>query len=100
VALDICSDPELLGRVRALGERLAAGLAELPFVARVRGRGLMLGIDMDDGVDAVALARRALLEQRLVVNATGPGTIRLEPPLVVSEAEIDEAVARLGALAA
>jgi acetylornithine/succinyldiaminopimelate/putrescine aminotransferase len=100
VALDVCSDLELLARVRGLGERLAAALAEVPFVARVRGRGLMLAIDMVDGTDAVTLARRALLEQRLVVNATGPGTIRLEPPLIVSEAEIDEAVNRLKALAA
>jgi acetylornithine/succinyldiaminopimelate/putrescine aminotransferase len=45
------------------------------------------------------VARRALLEQRLVVNATGPVTIRLEPPLIVSDEEVDEAVARLGALA-
>ena len=42
------------------------------------------------------LARRALLEQRLVVNATGPGTIRLEPPLIVSEEEIDEALGAAG----
>jgi predicted acetylornithine/succinylornithine family transaminase len=98
VALEICSDPELLSRVRALGERLAAGLQELPYVAAVRGRGLMLAIDLRDGVSAPELARRALLEQRLVVNATGPGTIRLEPPLIVTEAEIDEALARLGAL--
>jgi len=97
-ALDICSDPELLAGVRRLGERLAARLEELPYVAAVRGRGLMLAIDLVDGVDAVELARRALLEQRLVVNATSPGTIRLEPPLVVSEAEVNEAVVRLGRL--
>jgi acetylornithine/succinyldiaminopimelate/putrescine aminotransferase len=60
----------------------------------------MRAIDLANGVDAPELARRALLEQRLVVNATGPATIRLEPPLVVSEGEIDEAVARLRALAA
>jgi acetylornithine/succinyldiaminopimelate/putrescine aminotransferase len=59
----------------------------------------MVGIDVADGVDAAGLARRALLEQRVVVNATGPGTIRLEPPLIVSDEEVDEAVARLGALA-
>jgi acetylornithine/succinyldiaminopimelate/putrescine aminotransferase len=41
-----------------------------------------------------------LLEERLVVNATGPATIRLEPPLIVSVQEIDDAVDRLGALAA
>jgi acetylornithine/succinyldiaminopimelate/putrescine aminotransferase len=59
----------------------------------------MLAIDVADRVDAAGLARRALLEQRLVVNATGPATIRLEPPLIVSDGEVDEAVDRLGALA-
>ena len=97
-ALQICSDPELLEQVRALGERLAAGLAELPAVATVRGRGLMVGIDLHEGVSATDLAQRALLEQRLVVNATGPATIRFEPPLIVTESEIDEALHRLGAL--
>jgi predicted acetylornithine/succinylornithine family transaminase len=99
VALEICSDEGLLADVRRKGERLAAGLAELPGVARVRGRGLMLAIDLADGRSAPDLARAALLEQRLVVNATGPGTIRLEPPLVVSDQEIDEALARLLKLA-
>jgi acetylornithine/N-succinyldiaminopimelate aminotransferase len=99
VALSICSDPELLQTVQVLGGRLAAGLAELPYVEAVRGRGLMLAIDVARGIDAPELVRRALLEQQLVVNATGPATIRLEPPLVVSEGEIDEALRRLAALA-
>jgi acetylornithine/N-succinyldiaminopimelate aminotransferase len=98
VALDICADPELLARVGPLGERLSAALSELPAVARVRGRGLMVGVDLVPDVSAPALAQRALLEQRLVLNATGPSTIRFEPPLIVGEAEIDDAVARLGAL--
>ena len=41
--------------------------------------------------------RRALLEQRLVLNATGPTTIRLLPPLNVSDAELEEALKRLRA---
>jgi acetylornithine/N-succinyldiaminopimelate aminotransferase len=92
-ALEICS--ELADGVGILGERLATGLAALPFVKEVRGRGLMLAVDLAEGFEAPELARRALLEQRLVVNATGPATLRLEPPLVVGEAEIDEAVDRL-----
>jgi acetylornithine/N-succinyldiaminopimelate aminotransferase len=99
VALQICSDPALLSRVGELGERLLAGLAALPYTARARGRGLMCAIDTEPGVDAPELARRALLEQRLIINATGPGTIRFEPPLIVSEAEIDAALERLHALA-
>jgi acetylornithine/N-succinyldiaminopimelate aminotransferase len=99
VALEICSDPDLLERVRKTGDRLALELAALPYVVSVRGRGLMQAMDIDHHLDAAELARRALLEQRLVVNATGPATIRLEPPLIVTDEEVDEAVARLGALA-
>ena len=98
VALEICSDPALLGRVQALGERLRAGLSALPGVAAVRGRGLMVGIDLAPGRFAPDIAQRALLQQRLVVNATGPATLRLEPPLVVTEEEIDTALTRLGEL--
>ncbi len=98
VALEICSDPQLLASVRELGERLRRSLAELPYVSSVRGRGLIVAFEVAGGASAPELARRALLEQRLVVNATGPATIRLEPPLIVTEAEIDEAVARLGKL--
>ncbi|MDX6679375.1 MAG: acetylornithine/N-succinyldiaminopimelate aminotransferase, partial [Solirubrobacteraceae bacterium] len=97
--LDVVSDPELLARVRALGERLAAALARLPGVVAVRGRGLMLAFDLADG-GAPEIVRRALLEQRLVINATGPATLRLLPALTISEADADEALARLRALLA
>jgi acetylornithine/succinyldiaminopimelate/putrescine aminotransferase len=50
--------------------------------------------------EAPVLARRLLLEHRLVVNATDPGTIRLLPPLTVSEDEIAEAVERISAATA
>ncbi len=98
VALELCGDPGLLVGVSQLGERLAGSLAELPAVARVRGRGLMVGVDLVDGAFAPEIARRALLEQRLVINATGPSTLRFEPPLIVTDGEIDDAVARLGNL--
>jgi predicted acetylornithine/succinylornithine family transaminase len=96
-ALEVTDDPALLERVRELGRRLAAGLERLPHVRAVRGRGLMLACELD--VQAPAVVRRALLERRLVVNATGPSTLRLLPPLIVSEAEVDEALTLLaGAL--
>ncbi len=94
-ALELTDDPALLGAVRELGERLASGLERLPHVVSVRGRGLMLACELD--VPAPAVVRRALLEQRLVVNATGPTTLRLLPPLIVAKAEIDEALRRLSA---
>ena len=100
VALEVCSDPELLTRVGVLGERLRAGLSSLPGIREVRGRGLMIGLDLAGGQSAPEVARRALVEQRLVLNATGPATLRLEPPLIVTESEIDQALERLGELLA
>jgi acetylornithine/N-succinyldiaminopimelate aminotransferase len=93
--LEIIDDPGLLARVGELGARLAAGLERLPHVLCVRGRGLMLACDID--LPAPDVVRRALLQQRLVVNATGPATVRLLPPLTLTEAEADEGLERLGA---
>jgi acetylornithine/N-succinyldiaminopimelate aminotransferase len=93
-ALELTDDPGLLGRVGELGARLTAGLRELPHVVDVRGRGLMLACRLD--VSAPELVVRALGEQRLVLNATGPDTLRLLPPLTISEEDIAEGIARLG----
>jgi predicted acetylornithine/succinylornithine family transaminase len=90
--LDVIQEEGFLAAVAAKGERLHAGLAER--FDGVRGRGLMLAFEVED---AREYAKQLLLEQRLVVNATGPTTIRLLPPLTVSEEEIDEALARLRA---
>jgi len=96
-ALDVIDDEFLLASVRSLGERLTAGLAKLPGVASVRGRGLMVAAELSRD-DAPDLARRALLDQRLIINATGPSTLRFLPPLIVSPPEIDDALSRLRAL--
>ncbi len=94
--LDVVFDDALLARGRELGERLREALAELPHVVAVRGRGLMIGFDVD--VDAPRIARRALLEERLVINATGPATLRLLPALTVEPPEVDEALDRIRSL--
>ena len=90
--LDVVDNDDLLDAVAAKGDQLAAGLRDLGL--EPRGLGLMVGFDLPG---APEVARRLLLEQRLVVHATGPQTIRMLPPLTVSEAEVDEAVSRLGA---
>ncbi len=96
VALELTEDERLLANVREQGQRLAEGLARLPHVHAVRGRGLMLACELE--ISAPDLVRRALSEQRLVLNATGPDTLRLLPPLIISAAEVDEALGRLGEL--
>ncbi len=95
-ALELTDDAELLENVTRRGEALVGCLARLPHVVSVRGRGLMLACELD--VPAPALVRRALLEQRLVVNATGPATLRLLPPLNIGEAEMADGLSRLAAV--
>jgi acetylornithine/N-succinyldiaminopimelate aminotransferase len=95
-ALELTSDPALLHGVREAGRDLAEGLERLPHVVAVRGRGLMLACELD--VPAPPVVRRALLEQRLILNATGPTTVRLLPPLTIGPDEVREALERLAAV--
>ncbi|WP_354701973.1 Acetylornithine aminotransferase [Paraconexibacter sp. AEG42_29] len=95
--LDVVTDTGLLARVRTAGERMTARLADIPAVREVRGRGFMQAIELD-GVDAMALVGRGLQEQRLVLNATSPSTLRLLPPLVITDAQLDDALTRLETL--
>jgi len=89
--LDIVDDPTLLRSVRELGTELREGLEALDGVRETRGRGLMIGVGLEDGIDAAALGAD-LLERGLVVNVPGPGTLRLLPPLVVDSAQVQRAV--------
>jgi acetylornithine/N-succinyldiaminopimelate aminotransferase len=96
--LDVVDDPAFLAMVRERGDRLAGALRAVGGVSDVRGAGLMVAAEVQGG--APELARRALFEQRLVINATGPTTLRFLPPLIVTDVEIDDAVARVGAVIA
>ncbi len=93
-ALDVTDDPELIFRVNELGEQLRERLAALPGVTDVRGRGLMVGFDLEQG-DAPGFVARALSEQQLLLNATGPSTVRLLPPLTIDDAEMAEGITRI-----
>ncbi|MGI8660548.1 MAG: aspartate aminotransferase family protein [Thermoleophilaceae bacterium] len=90
--VDVVGEEGFLATVAERGEQLADGLRGLGL--DVRGRGLMLAFACDE---APSVASRLLLEQQLLVNATGPDTIRLLPPLTVSGEEVSEAVARISA---
>jgi acetylornithine/N-succinyldiaminopimelate aminotransferase len=94
-AFEVIDDPELLLRVGELGARLREGLVARDAVREVRGRGLMLGVDLEDGLDPAEIALR-LLELGLVVNPIAPSTLRLLPPLVIGESEVDEALGIMG----
>jgi acetylornithine/N-succinyldiaminopimelate aminotransferase len=91
--LDVVDRPDFLAEVARKGQLLRAGLADLGL--DVRGAGLMLAFNTPDGPD---LVRRALLDERLVLNAPAPEAARLLPPLTVSDDEIAAALDRIGRL--
>jgi acetylornithine/N-succinyldiaminopimelate aminotransferase len=90
-ALEVIDDPALLRRTRELGGRFMAALGEIDAVAEVRGRGLMVGVSLTQGMDASAVARRAL-DSGLVINVPGPDMLRFLPPLIIGEEEVETAV--------
>jgi acetylornithine aminotransferase len=86
--LDVIEDEGLIERAAALGDYAHARLAEAFGAANVRGRGLLVGIDLGEPV-ARALAAAAL-EAGVLVNDCTPSVLRIAPPLVISEGELDE----------
>jgi len=83
----------------ARGARLTEELLDLAQVESVRGRGLLLGAQLADGIDAPTVYR-ALLDRGLICNAVNSSTLRFLPPITVSDDELDEAVALVAAVLA
>ncbi len=83
-------------RAARAGARLVESLAKLDGIVGVRGAGLLVAAELAVGVDAGAVAQQCL-DRGLVVNAVTPTALRFAPQLLVSDAEIDDAVARVAA---
>ena len=95
--IDTIEEEGLVDRAREAGDRLQEGLRALasPLATGARGRGLLQALELSEPVAAQVTA--AALAEGLVVNAVAPDAVRLAPPLIVSDAEIDEALDRLAA---
>ncbi len=85
-------DDDLLASVRASSAALAAGVAALPGVLDVRGRGLLLGAELDRPAAGVVAAAR---DAGLLVLSAGENVLRLTPPLTIGEPEVAAALAAL-----
>jgi acetylornithine/N-succinyldiaminopimelate aminotransferase len=94
--LEIVDEAALLRGVREQGAKLRDALLALDGVETVRGRGLMLGVGLGEGIEAAAIGAD-LLERGLIVNVPEPGTLRLLPPLTVDSDQIERAVATIAA---
>ena len=92
--LSVMEDRDAPALAERSGARLRHGLERLPGVASVRGAGLLLAAVLTG--PAAADACRAALDAGLVINAPRPDILRFAPSLLVSEAEIDSALAILG----
>ena len=94
--LDALEEEQLLERAEQLGntlmKRFHDALADLPGIESIRGRGLMLGIELSEPVSDLVM--RAL-EAHLLINVTQERVIRLLPPLVMSDEEADILCERL-----
>ncbi|MCD7837849.1 MAG: acetylornithine/succinylornithine family transaminase [Clostridiales bacterium] len=89
-------DGDFLAAVNEKGEYLRAAITSFnaPCVETVRGMGLMVGIVLKDGVDRAALVKQ-IYDSNVLVLTAGPKTIRLLPPLVITQAEMDRGLAVL-----
>ncbi len=96
--LDIIADERLTDRARRTGAYLVSLLATLAekypdLLGESRGAGLMIGVEIKQGKARLLVAEA--LKAGLVVNATDENTLRLLPPLTLTDAEVEEGIRRL-----
>jgi acetylornithine/N-succinyldiaminopimelate aminotransferase len=91
--LAVMEEEDVCGRALKAGARLAAGLAQLPGVTSVRGAGLLLAAQLDAPIAKEVSA--GALAAGLLVNAVRPDAVRVAPPLLVADDEVDAALSIL-----
>jgi acetylornithine/N-succinyldiaminopimelate aminotransferase len=97
VVLKTVNDPGLLAEIKRKGEVLAAALKDHPKVKEVRGRGLMTGVDIEGNAwplleAAIARADLAQSRQGLLMLSSGNNTLRLMPPYIINEEEMEQGI--------
>ena len=90
--LEVMKEEHLVDNAAEVGAYLLARLQEIPGIKEVRGRGLMIGIEMDQPVKE--LRKQLIFEKHVFTGASGTNTIRLLPPLCLTRAQADEFLAR------
>lgn len=98
-ALRLLREERLVERAREMGERLLAGLRALrhPAIRDVRGRGLLIGLELDAAVLPARFFCERLMLAGILSKETHDTVVRFAPPLVIGPAEIDLALATIGA---
>lgn len=93
--LDVVDD-EFIADVRAKGKKFTAALEKLHVVDHVRGSGLLLGVVLSQPVAKQAVAEA--LKQGLIINAPSDDVVRIAPPLIINESDIDIAIEKIAAV--
>lgn len=99
-SIEVLEDENLIERSRVMGERLMAGLREVQqenpeLIAEVRGKGLMVGVEFAmDEVGELVVAQMLKRNMCAAYTLNNPRVMRFEPPLIISEDEIDLGVAK------
>lgn len=94
--LDVIEGEQLIENANGVGEYLIAELRKMPRLKEVRGRGLMIGIEIDGS--AAELRRRLLFEKHIFTGGAGATTVRLLPALTVGRKEADRFLASFSEL--
>ena len=96
-ALDVLVEEDLAGRAAALGPYMLAQLRAIdsPFIRDVRGRGLLIGVEIDPALGSARTVCERLLAHGILSKDTHETVVRFAPPLVVTREQIDEALDRI-----
>lgn len=87
-------DRDLAGNARKVGDYFAEQLKTLPHVKEVRHQGLLVGVEFDGFATSVEIKHKCI-DKHLLVTAIGRNVIRMIPPLIITDADCDKAVAIL-----
>ena len=97
--VQIMQEQEMAKRAAAIGQQLLQRLRQQyeqhPQIAEIRGRGMMIGIELRDSVANVANLPKIALQHGLLINVTARQVLRLLPPLIITEDEIEQLLRRL-----
>ncbi len=83
-------DRDLAGNAKSMGAYFMDKLKNLPHVKEVRGQGLLIGVEFEDGISGVDI-KHGVMEKHLLITAIGKNIIRMIPPLIVTKEDCDQA---------